>query len=352
MGRTIRLGMFIVGALLVLCAGVFLIGSKQLRFSPTYRITAFFPTAAGLQEGADVRVGGIHEGTVKSIHLPKQSDGQVGVVMDLERATRDVINKGSVASVQAEGLMGDKYVEVSFGEKDAPPVKDGDTIRGQPPIDIADLVKRVDGILNTTSDAVENVRNTTSNLEAVTDRINEGKGTVGALINDRTMYKEANAGITAFQENMQALKHNFLLRGFFKQRGYEDAATLEKNKISKLPAKHPLGEFAFDASKIFAKPDSAKLRNEKAMNAAAHFLENNRYSLAVVVASTGEKGDTDKSRTLSEARAAVVREYLAENFRLDDTRLKTLGLGKTGKPGDTAKVEIIAYPPEQSQTGR
>jgi hypothetical protein len=51
--------------------------------------------------------------------------------------------------------------------------------------------------------------------------------------------------------------------------------------------------------------------------------------------------------TLTEARAAVVREYLVENFGFDDSQLKTLGLGKqpdsnSGK--DWGKVQILIYP--------
>jgi phospholipid/cholesterol/gamma-HCH transport system substrate-binding protein len=296
-----------------------------------------------LQAGADVRVGGTHQGTVNRIDLPRRSDGQVVVVMDLEQRTRNIVNKGSVASVQSEGLLGDKYVEISFGEKDAPAVKDGDTIRSEPPIDIADLIKKANQILGTADDAMQNVETTTNNLQAVTGKINAGTGTVGALINDRKMYQQASAGVTAFQEDMEALKHNFLLRGFFKQRGFEDTAELAKHRISKLPSGPSLGDFVYDASKIFAKDDSAKLRNQKAMDTAGHFLENNRFGLAVVAASTGDKGDSDKSRLLSEARAMVVREYLVEHFRLDDTRVKTLAIGKTGRPGDKAKVEIIGY---------
>ena len=37
---------------------------------------------------------------------------------------------------------------------------------------------------------------------------------------------QAQTGVTDFQENMEALKHNFLLRGYFKSRGYEDSAEL------------------------------------------------------------------------------------------------------------------------------
>lgn len=68
---------------------------------------------------------------------------------------------------------------------------------------------------------MQSMQSTTRNLAAVTSKINEGEGSVGALINDRTMYQQATAGVTAFQENMEAMKHNFLLRGFFKSRATE-----------------------------------------------------------------------------------------------------------------------------------
>jgi outer membrane protein OmpA-like peptidoglycan-associated protein len=263
--------------------------------------------------------------------------------MDLEPRTRAVVNKASMAFVKSEGLLGDKYVEVSFGKPDAEPVKDGDTIQSKPPIDISDLIQKTDRILSSTDDAMQHVQATSNNLQELTTRINEGKGSVGALINDRTLYQQASAGVTAFQEDMEALKHNFLVRGFFRNRGYEDATEIKKHAISKLPPTPPVGDFVLDATKMFAKEDSAKLRNQKVMEPAGHFLESHPFGLAVVAASTGEKGDTEKSRTLSEARAAVVREYLAQHFRVDDTRIKTLAVGKTGEPGDKPKIEIVAY---------
>jgi hypothetical protein len=48
----------------------------------------------------------------------------------------------------------------------------------------------------------------------------------------------------------------------------------------------------------------------------------------------------------TEAQAMVIRNYLVQNFRLDDTRIKTMGRGKTDDAGDTGKVEILVYPPE------
>src|ERR1700686_1289737 len=94
---------------------VFLIGNKQFLFSSTYRLNSEFQNVAGLSDGAEVRVGGLHEGTVKHILLPDRPGGKVKVVMDLEHATGRVIKKDSVATIAAEGLVGDKYVEISFG---------------------------------------------------------------------------------------------------------------------------------------------------------------------------------------------------------------------------------------------
>ena len=94
------------------------------------------------------------------------------------------------------------------------------------------------------------------------------------------------------------------------------------------------------------KPDSAKLKNQKTLSEAGKFLEGAPFRLAVVAAYTGMKGDTDKARQLTDARATVVRDYLVQNFRLDDTRIKTLGLGKS-RSDEGSGVEIVIYPAVQ-----
>src|SRR5580692_3167210 len=108
MSQTFRLGLFILATLAVLMAGVFLIGSRESLFQSTYRVKAEFQNVAGLADGADVRVGGLHQGTVKHIQLPNHPEGKVIVAMDLDKATRDVLNKGSIAAIKSDGLVGDK----------------------------------------------------------------------------------------------------------------------------------------------------------------------------------------------------------------------------------------------------
>lgn len=298
MSSAFRVGIFIVLALLFLSAGVFLIGDKEFLFSPTYRLETTFQNVSGLINGAEVRVGGMHQGTVKHIELPGEPGGKVTVVMKLHSATRNIIRKDSVASIKTEGLLGNKYIEISFGTEKAEAVANGDVIASAVPDDMAAQAK--------------------------------------------SLAAEAKAGVQAFRDDMEALQQNFLLRGFFNKRGYNDPKELTKNAIPKTPAGEPVKVFDYDSAKLFGKPDNAELKDKKALDEAGKFLEANKFRLAVVACSA-VVGDTDKDKVLTKARAKVIRDYLAQNFKLDDKRIKTLGLGKSKQAGNAGRVQILVY---------
>lgn len=362
MSSTARLGAFILAALIVFAVMAFWIGNKQFMFSRTYHISAPFDTVIGLDEGAPVRTGGVRVGTVKRIRLPHQPGEQITVDIELENSTHEVIKKDSVASIETEGLLGNKYLAVSFGSAEGEPVHDGDMIQGRPPVDYGDVAKKASDMLDAAREAVDsskiaisNVNEATNDLASITGKIDNGKGTVGALVNDRSMYRnlnstiaQAQAGVTSFQEDMEALKHNFFLRGFFKKRGYYDSSELTKNAVAKLPRGTPLKQFVLDGKELFDKPDTAKLHKEKMLNAVGTYLENNPSGMVVIAAQTGKQGATEDNLKLTQARAMVVRQYLAEKFKLDDSRIKTLGLGEgDAAAGQGGRVAIIVYPGAQ-----
>src|ERR1041384_2622489 len=200
MSSPFRLGIFVVVALLMLGAAVFLIGDKQLLFHRTYRLNATFQNAAGLAGGAGVRVAGIQKGTVKRIELPQTSGGEVLVEMNLDEATRPVVKKDSIASIASEGLVGDRYVEISMGSDKTESVREGDTIHGEPSLQLADMMKKADQILDNAQGAVQDVGLMMGNLKSISSKIDQGKGTMGALVNDPAVYQRVNAGTMAFQE--------------------------------------------------------------------------------------------------------------------------------------------------------
>src|SRR5580658_7811738 len=230
MSRAARLGAFIIATLAILVAGIFIIGDRQYLFTSTYVLKTQFSTVVGLDEGAEVRVGGVHSGNVRRIELPKKPTDKITVVMDLQRSTHDIVKQDSVAAIQTEGLLGNEYVSISFGSDRGLNVREGDTIASQPPLVIADLIAKTDAILDSSKAAIDNTTEVTASLKSISAKIDQGQGTIGALINDKEMYASLNqtaagmretmvhaqAGIADFQENMEALKQNFLLRGYFK----------------------------------------------------------------------------------------------------------------------------------------
>lgn len=362
MSRVARLGAFIVVTLALLAAGVFIIGSKEYLFRSTYQLKAQFDNVAGLAEGADVQVGGVHSGMVRGIELPHTPGGQVTVIMDLNSSTHEIIKVDSVASIETAGVLGNQFIAISFGSSGQAEVRDGGTIVSAPPLVLADLFKKTSGILDSSQLAINNATAATAHLNSVSAKIDSGQGTVGALVNDKQLYAnmaqttdtlhdtmlQAQSGATSFKENMDALKHNFLLRGYFKKRGYTDSGDLTANRINELPKGAPLKVFTYAAKELFDKNDSAKIKNQKSLNKGGEFLAQNQFGFAVVVVSTGVNGDSQKELVLSEARAMVIRDYLVENFGFDDGQLKTFGMGKqTGAnmDPDWGSIEILIFPP-------
>jgi phospholipid/cholesterol/gamma-HCH transport system substrate-binding protein len=361
MSRVARLGAFIVVTLATLAAGVFVIGSKEYLFRSTYQLKAQFDNVVGLSDGADVQVGGVHSGTVTGIVLPQRPGGKVTVIMELGKTTHEIVKQDSVASIETEGVLGNQYVAISFGSAGQAEVTDGEIIKSAPPLVLSDLFKKTSGILDSSQKAIDNATLATAHLNSVSSKIDSGQGTIGALVNDKQVYSnlqqttatlqatmlQAQTGVTDFQENMEALKHNFLLSGYFKKRGYENSGDLAANEIAGLPQGSPLKVFDFSAKGLFAERDSAKMKNQNSLKAGGNFLAENPFGFAVIVVSTGTNGDAAKELVLSEARAMVIREYLVENFGFDDGRLKTLSMGKqagTNIDADWGSIQLLIFP--------
>lgn len=370
MSRTVRLGFFIFSVLIILATAIFLIGEKQFLFSRTYIIKAAFDNVVGLDEGAPVRAGGVRIGTVKKIVLPTQPSDKVLLEMQLKDSTHSVIRKDSVASIETEGLLGSKYLEISFGSAQGAALREGDMLTTRPPLDMADIARKAGNAIDSAKQAIDsakgaidmskvaigNLATATEDVKSITDKVNNGEGTIGAFVNDRktfdninamttslrTVVDEAKSGVVSFQDNMEALKHNFLLRGFFKDRGYFDAGDLTRYAVERLPETTPSKKFVITSKDLFDKPDTAKLNKEKLLNEVGKYLESNPFGMVVILAKTGSQGTQEQNLKLSQARAAVVRQYLAETFKIEDSRIKTLGLGEDTQ-NDLGSLEILIY---------
>jgi hypothetical protein len=249
----------------------------------------------------------------------------------------------------------------------------------RPPLDYADIARKASATIDTAKAAIEsakeaidsshtaisNLNTATDDVKSITGKIDRGEGTIGAFVNDKAMFENINAttaslremvgeaktGVVSFQENMEALKHNFFFRGFFKDRGYFASADLTKYAVDRLPSEAPLKKYILAGKDLFDGPETAKLDKEKLLDEVGKFLESNPHKAVIIVAYTGPKGTSEENLTLSQARAAVVRQYLVEKFNVDDTRIRTLGQGeeKDANAKSEGHVEIYIYGGEPSR---
>jgi phospholipid/cholesterol/gamma-HCH transport system substrate-binding protein len=117
------------------------------------------------------------------------------------------------------------------------------------------ITERMNEISKMISDLYGNMQNIASNVEVASKDFKEmisevkgGKGIIGSLLNDTKTYDSVKTIINnfsaaslnvvksseKFSENMEALKHNWLFKSYFEQRGYYDKAEFEKELDKKL----------------------------------------------------------------------------------------------------------------------
>ena len=89
----------------------------------------------------------------------------------------------------------------------------------------SDLITATKEIRIMASDANKMIQNLSSSLQEVTDQIKNGEGTAQAVLSDTAMVNKLNRtldnieqGTKAFNENMEALKHSALLKGYFRKK--------------------------------------------------------------------------------------------------------------------------------------
>jgi phospholipid/cholesterol/gamma-HCH transport system substrate-binding protein len=215
----IRLGVFVTIGILLFAIGIYFIGSRQHLFSETFRISGIFRDVNGLQIGNNVRFAGINVGTVSDIRII--TDTSVRVEMIIDRATQNFIKRDAMAIIGSEGLMGNKVLNIMPGNNEREPIRDNDIIQTAAPVNFDDILAN----LKVTTD---NASIITDDLAAVMSGLRSGRGTIGKLFMDSSFAKNVDQTIVnlkksskGLDENMEAAKHNFLLKGYFNKKERE-----------------------------------------------------------------------------------------------------------------------------------
>lgn len=224
----VRLGMFVAGGLALFILAIFIIGKQKNLFNPVFKLTTTFYNVSGLQVGNNIRFSGIVVGTVD--HISIINDSTVRVDMLIRKEVRQFVKSDSEVAIGSEGLIGDRLLVISQGSFDAPLAREGEQLESVEPVE-------TDAIMLSLKVTAENAEVITSELAEIMTKINSGDGTLGRLIQDTTIAQNIDQTIInlkksskGLDENMEAAKHNFLLKGYFnkKARVAEKKAADEK----------------------------------------------------------------------------------------------------------------------------
>jgi phospholipid/cholesterol/gamma-HCH transport system substrate-binding protein len=226
----VRLGLFVAGGLALFVLAIFIIGKQKNLFNPVFTLTTTFYNVSGLQVGNNIRFSGINVGTVDNIRII--NDSTVKVDMLVRQEIKQFIKSDCVIAIGSEGLIGDRLLIITQGSADSPLVRAGEQLESMEPVE-------TDAIISSLKISAENAEIITEQLAEVMIKINSGEGTLGRLIQDTTIARNIDQTIInlkksskGLDENMEAAKHTFLLKGFFnrKEKAAEKKAEEEKQK--------------------------------------------------------------------------------------------------------------------------
>lgn len=194
--ENLRLGLFVILGITLFILGVYFIGNRQNLFGQNSRIASVFKNVSGLQTGNNVRFAGVNVGTVKNIDIV--NDTSIVVHMLINENTMRLIKTSTMATISSDGLVGSMVVNLVPGDSVSPVnIQPGDTIPSISKIATADMLTT----LNTTN---ENAALLTADLLKITNSINKGEGTLGALIRDEDMAREIKQGIVGLRKTTEA----------------------------------------------------------------------------------------------------------------------------------------------------
>jgi phospholipid/cholesterol/gamma-HCH transport system substrate-binding protein len=197
----LRVGVFVLGLLILFVVFVLTIGSQSRIFERRYALHAFFGSIEGLNEGAPVRLAGVSVGTVSAIRFDKDLAGKkIKVTVSLDSRVRDRIREDSIASIATIGLVGDKVLELTVGSPDKQVVPPGGILASVDPPDYAKLLEKGNQIVDNVvkiSDSLsqllgggggaasrQDLAASISSVRRITEKIERGDGLLPALLHD------------------------------------------------------------------------------------------------------------------------------------------------------------------------
>ena len=220
-----RLGLFVTLAVIAAVFILDIVGGPE-HFQPGYTLQGLFGGVQDLKVGDRVKMAGVEIGRVEKIDIAEK-ENKVRVTMKIHSGVE--VRTDSVAMVKFSGLMGQSYVSMDFGTPGAPVLGRNALVTTKESTDLSAMMAKLDdvatGVQNLTKtftgDKIDNLlgpftdflkanreplTDTIANIKAVTTQIREGKGTVGKLIYEDSLYNTALVTVSNLDNTASEIK--------------------------------------------------------------------------------------------------------------------------------------------------
>lgn len=241
----IKVGVFLLLGLIVLLGSVFTLGSNKTLFQDTFEVRSYFDSVQGLNVGAVVSLSGLKVGNIDRITFD-ESKNLVEVISRIDPEFQAKIKKDSLIEIRTQGALGDKFLYINPGTPSSEVIQNNDELKAEYGNDIlailskrgneseklfdaiADFQKlmhsltannKIPSLIHKLDSAAGNLSEVSSNLngtlkkgsfdrsitklEKIVDRVDRGEGTLGALINDRSIHDRIKNILGAGQKSQQ-----------------------------------------------------------------------------------------------------------------------------------------------------
>jgi len=190
----LRVGILGIVALFFVTLLVFLLTGNMQWFKKQIPLHVYVSDAAGLSSGSPVRINGIGSGKVDSVELSGQTDPQRVIKVDFV-VNGDMLKQipnDSIASIASDNLLGStKFLQIDKG-KSQEPIQPGATLKSTNTQEFQQLVQQGFGVLDSAQAILQKI-------QGIVGEIEDGKGSIGKLLVDETLYNSLQATVSQVQ---------------------------------------------------------------------------------------------------------------------------------------------------------
>ena len=198
-------GLFVLVAAALLIGTVLSVAGTFSRGNIPHR--AYFKFAGGLEPGAAVRFGGMKAGSVQAVRVDPEDSTRIEVDFNV---ARDIpLKADSVAKIASLSPLGDNYVELTAGTREAAAAAPGSVLRSTESINFSDLGDMVGELKPMLQQVLQNLNQRLNELQVTVARANDllndqNRASVSASLgNVNSMLAEDRPKVSATLSNVQ-----------------------------------------------------------------------------------------------------------------------------------------------------